>query len=274
MNKAIIAIACTPNSYTLSAEVSGLTGSGLTLENGKDSIAVAANGKIAFPTTVPFGTAYSVSATVQPAKPTQLCVVGNGTTPAAGTMGLATTVPVACTLYKEITLAAKLTSTDVQVAIDLDNTNFDYNAGNANGDDIRFFDDKGVALPYYIEKWNFSKDARIWVRVPTVGINTKIYLSHGDPARKAASSGDATFLFFDDFSGTVLNATKWETRGTPTVATVAGGVFTLTGNNNWEYIRSKTTFTAGIVEIDLTSAGPSGASVIGNTGSDNRRTRR
>jgi hypothetical protein len=68
-----------PGNYTISGTVSGLLGSGLTLQNNaSDSILVANNGPISFPQTVAEGNSYSVTVTTNPTAPAQLCVVSSG----------------------------------------------------------------------------------------------------------------------------------------------------------------------------------------------------
>jgi alpha-tubulin suppressor-like RCC1 family protein len=65
--------------YTVSATVSGLNGSGLVLQdNGADDRAVAANGGVTFSTALASGAAYNVSVKTQPSNPAQNCSVANG----------------------------------------------------------------------------------------------------------------------------------------------------------------------------------------------------
>ncbi len=89
-----VTINCTANAG-LTATVSGLAGTGLTLQNttNGDSLPVAANGTVVFPVGVGNGQAYNVAVTAQPTNPTQTCVVTNG----AGTAPETTPVTVACT---------------------------------------------------------------------------------------------------------------------------------------------------------------------------------
>ena len=66
-----------PPSYVIGGSVSGLTGSGLVLQqNGGDDLPVAADGSFAFATPVIDGGNYSVTVSVQPVD--QTCVVANG----------------------------------------------------------------------------------------------------------------------------------------------------------------------------------------------------
>ena len=93
-----IAVNCTPTLFGISGTLTGLTGAGLVLQNGGDSVSVAA-GATQF--TLPShaaGTAYAVSVKTQPAG--QLCVVSAG----SGTLGsqAVSDIQVACnghTLY-------------------------------------------------------------------------------------------------------------------------------------------------------------------------------
>ncbi|WP_462388688.1 hypothetical protein [Acidovorax sp. Q11] len=80
--------------FTVGGAVTGLTGSGLVLQNnGRDDLGVAANGGFSFATAQAGGTAYAVTVKTQPGG--QSCTVANGT----GTVGSAhvTTVDVRCT---------------------------------------------------------------------------------------------------------------------------------------------------------------------------------
>ncbi len=81
--------------YTVGGTVSGLQGSGLTLENnGGNALAVSASGSFTFPGTVASGATYAVTVAIQPGAPAQNCDVSAGT----GTVGTSnvTTVVVNC----------------------------------------------------------------------------------------------------------------------------------------------------------------------------------
>jgi len=65
--------------YTVSATVSGLSGSGLVLQdNGADDKAVSTNGSVTFATALASAASYSVTVKTQPANPAQTCTVANG----------------------------------------------------------------------------------------------------------------------------------------------------------------------------------------------------
>ena len=101
---------------------------------------------------------------------------------------------------------------DYQVLIKLNSTNFDFSKAKKDGSDIRFVDDKGNELPYWIEEWDYTnKTSLIWVKVPEIPANgeIRIYMYYGNPDAVSKSNGNAVFDFFDDFEGTSLDKGKW-----------------------------------------------------------------
>lgn len=100
--------------YTVGGTVSGLTGSGLVLSNnGGDNLTVAANGTFTFETALPTGTAYSVTASMQPANPNQNCMVRNGTGNGSITNADITTVVVICVNVGRFAYVANSVSNNV-----------------------------------------------------------------------------------------------------------------------------------------------------------------
>jgi hypothetical protein len=106
--------------------------------------------------------------------------------------------------------------TDYQVRVDV---NYDADM-QPDFDDIRFVDsDDSTELSHWRESYNASTSAIFWVKVPSIPSGDKtIYMYYGNDAASSASDGDATFAFFDDFPGTTLDASKWQSAGTITVA--------------------------------------------------------
>jgi len=100
--------------------------------------------------------------------------------------------------------------TDYQVLIELNSTNFEFSKAKPDGSDIRFTDESGKKLPYWIEEWS-DNEAKIWIKVPFIPANgeTRIYMYYGNPDAISESNGDAVFEFFDDFSEPSLNTEKW-----------------------------------------------------------------
>ncbi|MCB1177020.1 MAG: hypothetical protein KDK36_05515, partial [Leptospiraceae bacterium] len=75
-----INITCSTNSYLVGGNVSGLSGSGLFLQNNLgDDLEIKNNGSFTFVTPVASGGNYSVTVKSQPNTPTQVCSVSNGT---------------------------------------------------------------------------------------------------------------------------------------------------------------------------------------------------
>ena len=125
--------------------------------------------------------------------------------------------------------------TDYQILINLSGNNFPVEA-NESGADIRFVDEYGNMLNYWIEEWNYPYNTLIWIKVPYIPANGIITLQMywGNPGATPMSYGDAVFEFFDGFSGRSLDGTKWiEDHGDGTL-TVLNSTLTLdtggTGN--------------------------------------------
>jgi 6-phosphogluconolactonase len=94
--------------YTVSGMVTGLTGSGLVLQNnGGSDLAVSAVGPFTFATRLVTGAAYAVTVKTQPSAPTQNCVVSNDSGP-VGTANI-TTVTVACSTPATPTVGGTVT---------------------------------------------------------------------------------------------------------------------------------------------------------------------
>ncbi|MGO8816531.1 MAG: kelch repeat-containing protein [Terriglobia bacterium] len=95
-NVTSVAVACTTNTYTVGGTVSGLSGSGLVLQdNGGNNLAVTANGSFTFTTAINSGTAYSVAVLTQPSDVSQTCVASSNS--GTVTSSDVTSVAVACT---------------------------------------------------------------------------------------------------------------------------------------------------------------------------------
>lgn len=86
-----VTISCS-SKYSIGGTVTGLTGSGLVLQNnGLDNLSITAAGTFTFPTLVPG--AYNVTVLTQPSNPTQTCIVSNGSGTATANI---TNVTVTC----------------------------------------------------------------------------------------------------------------------------------------------------------------------------------
>jgi len=74
-------------------------------------------------------------------------------------------------------------------------------------DDLRFtwYDESSsqeVSIDYWLDKYVDSEYALVWVEVPSIsGLGQEtLYMYYGDPDATSGSNGEATFVFFDDFS--------------------------------------------------------------------------
>ena len=100
-----------------------------------------------------------------------------------------------------------------QVCIELDGSNFDFSHAKEDGGDIRFTDENGNLLDYWIEEWDgASENARIWVKVPSIPASSsvEIWMYYGNEELGSASNGHAVFDQFDDFSYTTRWAQEYE----------------------------------------------------------------
>jgi 6-phosphogluconolactonase (cycloisomerase 2 family)/environmental stress-induced protein Ves len=91
-----VSVACTTNTYTVGGNVSGLSGTGLVLQNNAgNNLTITANGTFQFTTPIASGAAYGVTVFTQPTNLSQTCVVtsGSGTVTSANI----TNVSIACT---------------------------------------------------------------------------------------------------------------------------------------------------------------------------------
>ena len=188
----------------------------------------------------------------------------------------AVTGPGASWLYvRKITLSSPTPSANFQVKVTLTTAIFGnpYTHIRADGNDILFYDGNNISNSYYLDTWTNAGTSTIWVKVPTAGTSV-LYMYYGNGSvTTAASSGDNTFIFFDDFNASSLNATKWSSttvgasgssisEGSGNVTLTSGGCSTC--DLSGAQIIGKTSFnvTDGvIVETHLGAAAPQ------NTGS-------
>lgn len=86
-NVTSVSVACSVSTYSIGGTISGLTGSGLVLQNNGGDNLTAAPGGYAFATKLAHGSTYNVTVLTQPTSPAQICTVANasGTATAAVT---------------------------------------------------------------------------------------------------------------------------------------------------------------------------------------------
>jgi hypothetical protein len=83
-NVTSVAVTCSTGSFSVGGTVSGLAGSGLVLRNnGGDDLSIASNGSFTFASELASGSAFAVTVSTQPSRPSQTCTVAD----ASGTVG-------------------------------------------------------------------------------------------------------------------------------------------------------------------------------------------
>jgi hypothetical protein len=153
------------------------------------------------------------------------------------------------TYQRLITLSAATPANNFQIRVQITDHS---NMNPADGRDLRFYDANDVQADFWIETWNTAGTSTVWVEVPTAG-TTSLTMYYGNGSATAASNGDNTFIFFDDFPGTTVNATKWSVYDPNASITVSGGSVTVRGEDQ---MIGTTSFAAGdgvIVESALSS---------------------
>ena len=81
-----------------------------------------------------------------------------------------------------------------------------------NGSDVRFLDENGQALNYWIEDFDsISKTGKVWVKVPYIPANgeIRVEMRYGNQSASSMSGGDAVFDLFDDFEDESIDPNKW-----------------------------------------------------------------
>ncbi|NMC06320.1 MAG: DUF2341 domain-containing protein, partial [Candidatus Lokiarchaeota archaeon] len=111
------------------------------------------------------------------------------------------------THVKRINIQPATPTTDYQVRLDL-TSNFNYALCQADGDDIRFFDESDTRLSFWIEKWTRGGDSIIWIKIPAAG-TTSIKMAYGNATIGSGSNGVSTFPLFDDFSSGTVDTAQW-----------------------------------------------------------------
>jgi Domain of unknown function (DUF2341) len=107
--------------------------------------------------------------------------------------------------------------TNFQVKVSLSSSNFNFGEAQSGGQDLRFFASDGTTpLNFWTASYSSSSQtATIWVEVPSIPANasTTVVMRYGNPTASSASSGSATFPFFDDFSEGSISSSLWAASG-------------------------------------------------------------
>ncbi|MCX6666581.1 MAG: DUF2341 domain-containing protein, partial [Euryarchaeota archaeon] len=77
--------------------------------------------------------------------------------------------------------------------------------------------------------------AIFWVETPSdIETDQNILMYYGNSGASSVSNGSNTFLFFDDFSGSSLDSSKWDQMNSGTGSiTVNGGTITIASGGDW-----------------------------------------
>ena len=134
--------------------------------------------------------------------------------------------------------------TDYQILITVDTATL-ISAGKMRSDcgDIRFYDGTNN-LSYWIESGINTTSTRIWVKVPSIPASgTKIIqMYYGNPNLGSLSSGDKTFLFFDDFSGGLDWTNKWKSTQQSLYTISNGALILATTSDSSKMLQTKNSF--------------------------------
>ncbi len=106
-----------------------------------------------------------------------------------------------------------LSNYDVKFVFD-SRTLIENNEMNETCNDIRFIDNNGNELNYWIEPQSINTTHTIvWIKMDLAPYEHKqIYMLYGNPQAESESNGEDTFLFFDNFSEGEINDNKWDSN--------------------------------------------------------------
>jgi hypothetical protein len=126
----------------------------------------------------------------------------------------------------------------------------DANKATSSGNEVRFTDSDGSTLLNFWRENDFNIESTIyWIKIPTLNaLSSKIIYMYYDnelTSVPSSSNGSNTFLFFEDFSGTSLDPSKWNTNGFAGFLGIAGyyslvdGMLKTWGDGtNWRILRA------------------------------------
>lgn len=168
--------------------------------------------------------------------------------------------------------------TDYQIAITLDTATLITN-GKMRSDcnDIRITDINGKLLPQWIEtgttgaggKACNASTTQIWTKISSIPTSGQtIYLYYGNPGATNVQNGNKVFEFFDNFSSSTIDSSKW-TQGT--IGATVGTNFSQSGGNliggdTNRYIQTISPYNGDYIaetRINTTSPAGNGFSTVG-----------
>ncbi len=124
---------------------------------------------------------------------------------------------------KEINLSYPLTINDIQVAINISySANMSYNFSGLLFTYVNGTNE--VEIPFWIEEKVNGSWAYIWVRLPQISTNEKIYVYYkNDSTLPEKSNGFLTFFLFDDFESPIFNTSIWAFSDPGFIPTILNG---------------------------------------------------
>ncbi|MEL6255658.1 MAG: DUF2341 domain-containing protein [Bacteroidota bacterium] len=148
--------------------------------------------------------------------------------------------------------------TDIQIPIDIDaKTLLTDGKIQINGGDLRVLDENCNPLPYYLGINQADSSEKVWVKLASLPANDTVNLQlyYGNSTATSEIDGDATFIFFDDFSSGSVDPEKWETIGGFAKSEVNNGVYEYASDGmnpgpRFKFVRTKVIFSEE-VEFDF-----------------------
>jgi len=119
---------------------------------------------------------------------------------------------------------------------------------------VRFYDDYGNELPYWVESWDSNnKVVVVWVKVPELPAHSVYHIIMKSSTKYSdRSDGSGVFKFFDNFNGDDLNTNYWNHDGFAgyggiTNYKVSNGILSIWGDNSWRILQLRLPVEAGTI---------------------------
>ncbi len=119
--------------------------------------------------------------------------------------------------YVEVTLSTDLATSEITTGVpalvklsESTIAGFDYDDFSlANGGDMMFVDENGVAVPHEVDTWNTDGESLVWVKLPSTATNTKVFMYYGNGG---VSSEEAVEIWTDYVGIWHLNEANGEAK--------------------------------------------------------------
>lgn len=141
---------------------------------------------------------------------------------------------------------SNLLTTEYQLKLNFNESDFESSCTIGTDNEIRFVDESGSKMDFWIEEGNWTNDYNntVWINVSTNGTKSMYY---GNTSIVSSESDiKNTFMFGDDFNAASLDTTdRWDNTKAANVAIVSGEAEIDADNDNGLY--SKTSFSGNFV---------------------------